>query len=327
MFAVMAKKDFLSGRYLSTNFCGNNLFLRTFLAALDRTGIPTLIFKLLNVSTVHRPFVESTLKRADELKQEISDQITHFRNTLSQGLSTLVFPEGTTWGYGGLKQIRSSAFQLVHDTFMQYRRKVYILPINVKVDRLVQGCKDIFINVGRPRFILLSKEEFNEHLRECLLRLHTITFSQIGAYYLKKLSLMNARAEREITLTRDMITAHLEKVVANVNGMVENRILPAFDSRLTERKHLARKVKRFIRYCKKQGYLVELQDTGTPGTYAINWGKVLADHPAKAFRKLNPVGYHANELVSLGEKYIEPLFDLALKNGASPARTSHRLPA
>jgi 1-acyl-sn-glycerol-3-phosphate acyltransferase len=327
IFAVMAKKDFLSGHYLSTNFGGNRPLLHLVLDALDRTGIPTLIFRLLNVSTVHRPFVESTLKRADELKQEISGQITHFRNTISQGLSTLVFPEGTTWGYGGLKQIRSSAYQLVHDTFMQYRRKVYVIPINVKADRLVQGCKDIFINVGRPRFILLSKEEFNEHLRECLLRLHTITFSQIGAYYLKKLSLMNARREREITLTRDVVTAHLEKVVADVHTMVENRILPAFDSRLTDKKYLARKVKRFIRYCIKRGYLVKLKEPGTPGAYAVNWKKVLADHPAKAFRKLNPVGYHANELLSLGEKYIDPLFNFPLKNGASPARTPRRLPA
>ena len=57
-----------------------------------------------------------------------------FRKKIHDGFSTLVFPEGTTWGYGGLKKIRSAVHQLVSNVLDQYDIRVYILPINVKVD-------------------------------------------------------------------------------------------------------------------------------------------------------------------------------------------------
>ncbi len=311
VFTVMAKGDFLSGNYLSSNFRVKNPFLRSIFRMLDTSGIPKIFFKIMNVSTIHRPFIESAVKRKDSMKREVSGQITHFKEAIAQGMSTLVFPEGTTWGFGGLKKIRSSAYQLVSSTFYKYRKKVYVLPINVKVDRLVQGCKDVFINVGEPQFIIKSKEEFNRHLHDTLQRLHTITFSQIGAYYLKKASLIGSRTRKEIILSREIVTGHIEKIIGDIYSKVQGKSLPAFDVNLIDTKYLTEKINGFLEYCTRNNYLIETSRGTGPEMYIINREKVLTQYPAKTFRKLNPVGFHANELVSLGEQEIEPLFNIS----------------
>lgn len=312
VFSVMAKKDFLSGSYLSSNFQGGRSVLQWALWMLDKSGIPKCFFKLLNVSTVNRPFIENTRKKKDEIKKELSHQINHFKDTVSQGMSTLIFPEGTTWGFGGLKKIRSAAYQLVSNTFREYGKKVYVLPINVKVDRLLQGYKDVFINVGNPEFILKSKEDFNRYIRHRLMKLHTITFSQIGAYYLKKASILSAQTKREIILTKENLTAQAERIVREIHSRVQDKTLPAFDVRLIDKKYLSKKVGRFIKYCTKNKYLIEVKEARRPKIYILNRDKVLQQYPAKLFRKLNPVGFAANELTSLGEKKIEPLFDITV---------------
>jgi 1-acyl-sn-glycerol-3-phosphate acyltransferase len=220
VFSVMAKKDFLSGNYLSSNFPGTRSVLRWVFRLIDKSGIPKILFKLLNVSTVNRPFIENTLKKKNEIKKELSHQINHFKDSVSHGMSTLIFPEGTTWGFGGLKKIRSAAYQLVSNTFKEYEKKVYVLPINVKVDRLLQGYKDVFINVGNPEFILKSKEDFNQYIRNRLIKLHTITFSQIGAYYLKKASILSAQTKKDIILTKENLTAQAEKIPLKKSQMI-----------------------------------------------------------------------------------------------------------
>ncbi|MBN2283126.1 MAG: 1-acyl-sn-glycerol-3-phosphate acyltransferase [Deltaproteobacteria bacterium] len=310
IFSVMAKKDFLSGEYLSTNFRVKSGALRAVLKLVDRLQLPLMLFRIMNVASVHRPFIEKTLQKKDELKQEISAQIDHFRDSLSQGMSTLIFPEGTTWGYGGLKRIRSACYQLVDTIHGQYGKKVYILPINVKVDRLVRGAKDIFVNVGVPQFVIKSKDEFNEYLFGALQRLHTITFSQIGAYYLKKICLVSGQTRQDVILTKDVLTAHIERVVRNVHAMVQNQKLPAFDGKLVDRKYLAGKVNGFIKYCTRNNYFVEISRNRREKAYRLNGEKILASYPVKQYRKLNPVGFHANELTSLGEELIDPLFDI-----------------
>jgi len=324
VFAVMAKKDFLSGNYFSTNFRTKIPLLRWIFKIFDKSGIPKGFFEIMNVATVNRPFIETTRKKKEAIKKEIADQITHFKKSVSQGMSTLIFPEGTTWGFGGLKKIRSSVFQLVTNTFGEYGEKVYILPINVKVDRLVQGCKDVFINVGCPEFILKSKDDFNSYIRESLQKLHTITFSQIGAYYLKKLSLLEEKSRRQIVLTTDTLTNQFEKIVEGIHNEVEKKKLPAFDMKLINKGYLCKKVRRFIKYCTKNNYLIETEMGRRRGVYRLNREKVLADYPAQQFRKLNPVGFHANELTSLGETTIEPLFDISiLKEAATIVSTQH----
>ncbi len=44
-FVVMAKKDFLSGNYLASNFGGKNKLLYYFFYFLDKTGLPKAFSK------------------------------------------------------------------------------------------------------------------------------------------------------------------------------------------------------------------------------------------------------------------------------------------
>ena len=239
--AIMAKQDFLSGRYLSTNYFKNNTFFRSVFKVLDKTGIPKAIFNKLNLISIPRPFADTLEKKGDELKKEIAEQFTQFKNKISEGFSTVIFPEGTTWGFGGLKKIRSSVYQLVSNAFEQYEKKVYILPINVKVDRLVKGWKDVFINVGPPQFILKSREEFNLYLHTTLQKLHTITFSQVGAYYIKRISELSQQAKVDAKLTRENLVIQLENAIQEIHAKVQEKILPAIDVKLIDRKYLRKK--------------------------------------------------------------------------------------
>lgn len=308
VFTIMAKNDFLSGRYLSTNFGKNNSVIRFLLTLLDKTGLPKAFLKKMNLVTIHRPFMDSIEKKRDEVKKEIALHLNYFKERLSEGFSTLIFPEGTTWGYGGIKKIRSAAYQLVDNCYNYYQQKVHILPINVKVDRLVKGTKDIFINVGAPQFIQKSRDEFNQLLFQTLQRLHTITFSQIAAYYLKRLSILSTSIQDNITLTREHLTVQLHRAVERINARVQKRILPDFDIRLIDKQYLSSKVNKFIQYCVKKGYLKEVPLEKNDKVYLLNREKVLAEYPAKVYRKLNPVGFHANELTSLGEETVDSLF-------------------
>ncbi len=306
--AIMAKKDFLSGNYLSTNYFKDNSFFRSIFKILDKTGIPLAIFNKLNLISIPRPFADTLEKKGHELKQEIADQFFQFKTKIVEGFSTVVFPEGTTWGFGGLKKIRSSVYQLVSNAFEQYEKKIYILPINVKVDRLVKGWKDVFINVGQPLFILKSREEFNECLHHTLQKLHTITFSQVGAYYLKRISELSQQAKVEARLTRANLCAQLENAISGINAKVQEKILPAMDAKLVDKNYLRKKTNRFIWYCVKKKYILKEPRKNAEKIYIINRSKVLAQYPEKIFRKQNPVGFHANELMSLGEQTIEPIF-------------------
>jgi len=307
-FTVMAKQDFLSGKYLSTNFFKNNAFFRSMFKVLDKTGLPKAIFNKLNLISIPRPFADRLEIKGDELKKEIADQFSQFKNKISEGFSTLIFPEGTTWGFGGLKKIRSSVYQLVSNAFEQYDKKLYILPINVKVDRLVKGWKDVFINVGKPQFVIKSKEDFNQYIFDTLQKLHTITFSQVGAYYLKRISELSRQTKVEARLTRENLTAQLENVIHEIHSRVQEKVLPAIDAKLIDKIYLKKKTDRFIRYCLKKKYILKESQKNAQKTYIINPNKVLAQYPEKIFRKQNPIGFHANELISLGEQAIEPIF-------------------
>jgi len=308
VFTVMAKRDFLSGKYLSTNYAKNNSFLRSILILLDKTGLPKAFLTKMRLITIPRPFIEGFEKKKQEIKTEISDQMDHFKNKIANGFSTLIFPEGTTWGYGGLKKLRSAVYQLVDSSYTYYKKKVYVLPINVKVDKLVRGAKDIFINVGMPEFIEKSKEEFNNKLQQILLQLHTITFSQLAAYYFKKLTTIRDQLHDNIVITREHLCTHLQTIVERAHALAEDRILPSLDPLLVDRKYLNEKIERFIRYCVKKKYVRKVYIEGRGKAYALNRERILSQYPAHIFRKQNPLAYHANELVSLGESTIESVY-------------------
>ena len=223
-----------------------------------------------------------------------------------------VWSSGKGPGSSGLKRIRSSVYQLVSNAFEQYEKKIYILPINVKVDRLVKGWKDVFINVGPPQFILKSREEFNVYLHHTLQKLHTITFSQVGAYYIKRISELSQQAKVDAKLTRENLVIQLENAIQEIHAKVQEKILPAIDVKLIDRKYLRKKADKFLRYCLKKKYIVKESRKKTQRTYIINLNKVLAQYPEKVYRKQNPIGFHANELISLGEQTIEPIFSASI---------------
>lgn len=317
-FMIMAKNDFLGGRYLSTNFAKGNPFLRSLLHLLDRSGLPLAVFRIMKLTSIERPFIEQLDMKRQDLRRAIHQQVDRFREGALQGLSTVIFPEGTTWGFGGLKKIRSAAFQVVEGTFESARRKVYILPINVKVDRLVQGSKDVFIRVGRPFFMRKPREEFNRFLFDTLQRLHTITFSQIAAYYLRRLAESQDGDSETVTVEKERLLVALETIIREIHDRVKARVLPHFDAGLLDRQCLTGKVRRFLKYCARSRYLVETRMQGGREILVLNRRKVLEEHPASDYRKRNPVGFHANELKSLGEDVIRAIYDRCLHGPRTP---------
>ncbi len=307
VFTVMGKEDFLSGRYLSTNFFKDNALGRNILKMADMTGIPKKVFEKLNVISIPRPFADIHEPKCKNVKNQISSQLNQFKEKIGDGFSTLIFPEGTTWGYGGLRKIRSSVYQLVSTSFEQYGKKVYILPINVKVDKLVKGWKDVFINVGKPQFFIKSREEFNQQVHDVLEKLHTITFSQVAAYYLKALAEKSEQSKSDIRLAKEQLIENVDKAISSLQNKVKDEILPAIDTKLTDNDYCMDKIQRFIRYCEKNRYLSKLSD---PNSYKLNISKILSQHSKRRFRKRNPLAFHANELASLGDSKIRSSFEI-----------------
>lgn len=296
VFTIMAKEEFLDGSYLSTNFFKNSPIARGFFKAIDSTGLPNAFFKKLNLISIPRPFADKHEPAYQNVKNQISKQFSQFKEKISEGFSTLIFPEGTTWGYGGLRKMRSAVYQLVSTSYEQYGKKVYILPINVKVDKLVRGWKDVFINVGKPQFFTDTQEEFNQRLFNLLQKLHTITFSQIAAYYLNRVSKRVEQNKAEPLIKKEQLFEHLRQAVWALQGKVKLEVLPAIDQKLADVDYFSDKFNRFIAYCSKHKYF---DAKSSQDQWILNVKKILSDHPKKVYRKNNPVGFHANELGSL----------------------------
>lgn len=314
-FLIMAKNEFLSGRYLSTNYAKNNRFIRSILLLLDKTGLPMTVFRTLNLSSIERPFIEEPHLKKQELTKAISGQIGHFREGAVQGLSALVFPEGTTWGYGGLKKIRSGVYQIVESAFQAANKKVYILPINVKMDRLAEGAKDVFINVGEPFFMRKPREDFNRVIYDTLQKLQTITFSQIAAFYLKCLAEIREDAAGTLAIEKEKFIAEVERITLEIHQQVTAHVLPYMDSALLNHDYLVRKTEHFLKYCMKSKYIQEIRHMGKSEILVVSRKKILADYAPRDYRKLNPLGYHANELKSLGEETIRSIYNRYLAVG------------
>ena len=298
VFTVMAKEDFLSGRYLSSNFFKESLILRHLLRLIDSTGAPKAVFEKLNLISIPRPFADAQHPAAGNVKHQISSQFNQFRSKISDGFSTLIFPEGTTWGYGGLRKIRSAVFQLVSTSYEEFGKKIYMVPINVKVDRLVSGWKDVFINIGTPEFFLKEKEAFNHHLYSLLLRLHTITFSQVAAYYLRRLAGKGEQSGTEIPICKSQLFERLDNAANELHRRVKEGLLPNIDQRLTDAPYLTGKIDRLFQYGVKHQFFVRTPKDSS--CYRLNGEKILSHFPKKVFRKKNPVAFHANEFASLG---------------------------
>lgn len=302
-FVIMAKKDFLSGNYLSSNFGKKNKLAYYLFYFLDRTGLPKAFFKKMKLIDIPRPFIED-FNNKEAMKSEIYNQMEKLKSSIHSGFSTLIFPEGTTWGFGGLKNLRSGIFQLVDSTYRHFQKKLYILPINVKVDRCMIGKKDIFINVGKPVFILDEKDKFLAKVQEILKDLHTITFSQIASVYLQRLSMAVEEIDRVIVLKKEEITSHLDSIIADIMALVKEGRLPNIDEYLNDRSYRHKKLKRFLKFCIKKGYIARSNDT-----YLINTKKVLSSFPIKSYRKENPLGFSANELLSINYNVLIAVYD------------------
>jgi len=302
-FVIMAKKDFLSGNYLSSNFGKKNKLAYYLFYFLDRTGLPKAFFKKMKLIDIPRPFIED-FNNKEAMKSEIYNQMEKLKSSIHSGFSTLIFPEGTTWGFGGLKNLRSGIFQLVDSTYRHFQKKLYILPINVKVDRCMIGKKDIFINIGKPVFILDEKDKFLAKVQEILKDMHTITFSQIASVYLQRLSMAVEEIDRVIVLKKEEITSHLDSIIADIMALVKEGRLPNIDEHLNDRSYRHKKLKRFLKFCIKKGYIVR-----SNGTYIINTKKVLASFPIKSYRKENPLGFSANELLSINYNVLIAVYN------------------
>ena len=311
-FTMLAKDDFLSGRYLSTNYCQKNRVMKFVMLLLDLTHLPKAIFRIMKLTSIHRPFAETYQKKKEEIKSEIKSQINGIRESISRGWSTVIFPEGTTWGRGGLKKVRSIVYQLVENARTQAGKNLHILPINVKVDRLIKGTKDIFINVGRPVFLQAARDDFNRALSAMLQRLHTITFSQIAAYYLKRMAEIGEHTNSRIDIAKEKFAARIEKIVAEMNALAERHALPQIDTKLMDRKYLYKKIDGFLKYCRKKGYLFAERIRERGETLVLNVESVLSSPPDRYYRKQNPLGFSANELASIGSDTIRRIYDAHL---------------
>lgn len=302
-FVIMAKKDFLSGNYLSSNFGKKNKLAYYLFYFLDKTGLPKAFFKKMKLIDIPRPFIED-FNNKDAMKSEIYAQMEKLKSSIHSGFSTLIFPEGTTWGFGGLKNLRSGIYQLVDSTYRHFQKKLYILPINVKVDRCIAGKKDIFINVGKPVFILDEKDRFLSKVSEILKDLHTITFSQIASVYLQRLSVAVEEIDKAIALKKEEIVSQLDAIINDIIALVKEGKLPNIDEYLNDMSYRHKKLKRFLKFCIKKGYIEKKN-----GHYIINTQRVLASFPIKTYRKENPVGFSANEFLSIDYTLLVSIYE------------------
>jgi uncharacterized protein YlaN (UPF0358 family) len=152
--------------------------------------------------------------------------------------------------------------------------------------------------------MLGDKENFLDRVSEILKSLHTITFSQIAATYLQRMAMAVEHIDKAIVLKKEELASQLDTIINDINVLVKEGKLPSIDEYLLDSNYRHKKLKRFLKFCIKKGYIEKID-----GYYMINVQRVLASFHIKSYRKENPVGFTANEFLSINYNCIMTIYE------------------
>jgi 1-acyl-sn-glycerol-3-phosphate acyltransferase len=211
----------------------------------------------------------------------IRKQLDYFARLLNQGEILFLAPEGELSPDGRLCPIRGSLYRLINMS----KNPVKILPMNISYDFMTTSKIKAFLNIGPeiPYTKEMPKTELEPLVKDSLIKLTTVTMSQIGSYFLYQESTRGTDILIEASW-REQLAIFLQKIVeAGIK----------VDKALLEEKSLCRTFKNFLGYCLQKGQLISI----SPGKLKINKESIL--NSLNLGHSDNPVYYCHNELSTL----------------------------
>jgi 1-acyl-sn-glycerol-3-phosphate acyltransferase len=174
----------------------------------------------------------------------IAGHLDCFIRLLEQGAVVQIEPEGRLSRDGRLGRMRSALYILLNAP----QAEVRVLPVAVTYDAMTRSRPGAFVRFGAETFALrgLSQQETNRCMAALLARLMTLTASQLGCHFLRRLC-HEAGGRMQVDDLDDYMRYQAQAFAA-AGAPVDPRLLDAAQRRA--------RVLDFLGYCQDSGLLV-----------------------------------------------------------------------
>lgn len=235
------------------------------------------LFQLRSLAELRSPVRETLSARH---KTRIDDSLRLFAGILDGGGAILMSPEGVVTQDGSFHGIKSGMSQIVH----KCRRPVRLLPMAATYDLMTTGRPHVFFAIGPALEDVggWERDRMDREASEALLRLTTVTMSQLAAYAVHRRARQAENEVPEATLRAE--ARDTARQLEDEGRLVDPRLLEeaAFDARFQQ----------FLKYCYRERYF-----TRRNGVLVFDPAVVL-DTSLPSFGMGSPWAFYANELAS-----------------------------
>lgn len=183
-------------------------------------------------------------QRRQAERETICGHLDCFVRLLAQGEVVQLEPEGRLSRDGRLGRMRSA----LHILLNAPETEVRVLPVAVTYDAMTRGRPDAFVRFGTETLALrgLSRQETDRRIADMLARLMTLTASQLGSHFLRRLC-HEAGVGIQVEELDDSMGRQAQAFAA-AGAPVDPRLLDAAQRRA--------KLLDFLGYCQDTGVLV-----------------------------------------------------------------------
>ena len=236
---------------------------------------------------LHTLRCESSMLRTDVLKKmrrrlldRVNSQLAAFSNILDEGGILFFTPEDEHSPDGRFGPVRSGLHRLVR----MAKTDIRILPISITYDRLATGRIRVHVAVGPEIMNLkeLAKNEFERLVQTSLTRLGVVGVAQIGGRYLWRMAQENAEVIEKDLFVEE--TLSLARKLRSLGLTV--------DDDLTDRKPLAKRLDKFVKYCLARHWL----RSGSNGRLIVN--RNIIPDSSQSIGNAHALQYSYNELIT-----------------------------
>ena len=213
----------------------------------------------------------------------VKGQLERFIQLMDQGEILYITPEGKLSSDGLLGPLKDS----LHILLEEPEEEVTVVPTNITYDFMTSGKPTININIGEEMNDLdnLERKERSKIIREAILSLTTVTFSQLGSR-----QLVGALESDRTELKREEIYRGTRECWESI---AKNDL--SMDKHLEEKYSFDHRFDNFIDFCIERGILIEQSKE----RFYIDPELGFREEEVNRGYRKNPVEYTANELQAL----------------------------
>ncbi len=237
---------------------------------------------------------DASEKEKEKMQARNRKQAKRIQQYYQKGIHMAVLPEGTTKTDGRIAKIKSLAYNVSHVTIDGKTYVVPCVPVGNTIDFMASNKPSVFFNIGVPFYYQKVSDDvkgdiatFASTVKNAFMDLNTVTISQLGGVYLRKLA-MSKKEFMQIGPFEETIEQQAKKL--NDAGYKVDPFLLDTSGRTYQ-------VLGFYNKAIKIGYINR--------NGQLNRTKILSTPNSRDFKQENMLLYCANRLFGIAEERKE----------------------